>query len=74
MMSSVCYALHDLSKVWWYFINGLCYMYFLYDAETSELVANMVKDVRATEPERFQVAMSAVPAESALRQLFPDGF
>lgn len=38
------------------------------------MIGNMIKDVRSTELERFQMAMSAVPTDSALWLLFPNGF
>lgn len=40
---------------------------------TSDKVAMMIKNLKDTEPERFQTAMTTVPRDSALWALFPSG-
>ena len=53
--------------------DTLTLLYFYDYVGTSDKLAHMIKDMRDTEPERFSSAMTAVPPESHIWNLFPDG-
>ena len=54
-------------------LGGFYHPLYLSTVATSEKLALMIKDLKDSEPERFQVAMAQVPRESALWTLFPQG-